>query len=256
MAFAASTSCGADPARIAPSVKTFMAKYCTDCHGPDHDNPALRFNAIPHKIADAAVAQRWQDILDVLNLDEMPPDDAPQPAREELSNALETLTTNLAEARKRLTDSGGQVVLRRLNRREYKLTIDALFGVPVDVEKLPEDGTIDGFDTVGQAHSFSSLHLERYLELGRQVLDQVIVYERSTTEAGPAAGSNPKGLRRRFRQRFRSLSRRSRTTTSKSLRAASIWRFAAKSPERRSHCRGSIYLATMQNRVQSFPSVV
>lgn len=177
----------AEPAQIAPTVKSFMTKYCVDCHGPDHENSALRFNAIPYEVGDQAVAQRWQDILDALNLDQMPPDDAEQPSREELANALETLTANLAEARKRLTDSGGQVVLRRLNRREYQLTIKALFGVPVDIEKLPEDGTIDGFDTLGQANSFSSLHLERYLELGREVLDQVIV----------TSGRQPKPIERR-----------------------------------------------------------
>ena len=115
---------------------------------------------MPTSIADEAVAQRWQDILDVLNLDEMPPEDAPQPSKDELANALETLTGDLAKARRQLTDSGGHIVLRRLNRREYRNTIMALFGVPVDVTMLPEDESIDGFDTLGQAHSFSSLHLD------------------------------------------------------------------------------------------------
>lgn len=158
-------------AKISPGVTAFLQTYCVQCHGPDEQNAELRFDTVPTAIADEAIAQRWQDILDVLNLSEMPPEEAEQPSKAELADMLETLTANLREARQRLTDSGGRIVLRRLNRREYQRTIETLFGVPVDISMLPEDGTIDGFDTLGQAHSFSSLHLERYLDIGRRVLD-------------------------------------------------------------------------------------
>ena len=162
-----------EPARISPSVMTFLKENCFRCHGPDKQKNDLRFDTMPVKIGDGAIAQQWQDILDVLNLDEMPPEDEDQPSPASLANVLETLTANLREARARLTDSGGEVVLRRLNRREYRHTIEALFGIPIDVSTLPEDGEVDGFDTLGQAHGFSSLHLERYLELGRRVIDRV-----------------------------------------------------------------------------------
>lgn len=171
MAPALAENNGAAAATISPQVTAFLQKHCVACHGPDEQNADIRLDTIPTKIENDTIALQWQDILDVLNVGQMPPEDAEQPPKEEFSDLLETLTADLRVARQRLTDTGGHIVLRRLNRREYQRTIEALFGVPVDISMLPEDATVDGFDTLGQAHSFSSLHLERYLDIGRKVLD-------------------------------------------------------------------------------------
>lgn len=167
-----SLSAAPQPAVLPQSLQTFFAKHCVGCHGPDEQNAKIRLDRIPTTIADEAIAQQWQDILDVLNLSQMPPEDEPQPAKQELQDALETLTATLRDARDRLTDTGGAIVIRRLNKREYKNTIRALFGIDLDVEMLPQDGSLDGFDTPGQAHSLSSLYIERYLSVGRKALEE------------------------------------------------------------------------------------
>ena len=56
-----------------------MKRRCHDCHGADQDNAALRFDTLSSEIGDESIAQRWQDILDVLNLDQMPPEEAEHP---------------------------------------------------------------------------------------------------------------------------------------------------------------------------------
>lgn len=154
------------------SLRTFFKVHCLRCHGPDEQNAKIRIDRIATTIADEAIAQQWQDILDVLNLGQMPPEDEPQPSRQALQDTLETLTETLRDARERLTDTGGAIVIRRLNKREYRNTIRDLFGVDLDVEMLPGDGSLDGFDTPGQAHSISSLHIERYLSVGRRALEE------------------------------------------------------------------------------------
>ncbi len=159
-------------AKISPVVVQFLGRHCVRCHGPDEQNADIRLDTMPATIPNGTVALQWQDVLDVLNLGRMPPEDEPRPPKDAGAAAIEALTANLREARARLTDTGGHVVLRQLNRREYRNTIDALTGVPVDVTMLPGDATEDGFDTLGQAQSFSSLHLERYLDIGRRVLDE------------------------------------------------------------------------------------
>lgn len=159
-------------ATISPNVTQFLQTYCVKCHGSKRQSGDIRLDTMPMKISDGTVALQWQDILDVLNLGQMPPKSAVQPPKEVATSAIESLTANLLEARKRMTDTGGHIVIRRLNRRQYSRTIDDLFGVPVDITMLPEDASVDGFDTLGQAQNFSSLHLKRYLELGRKVLDQ------------------------------------------------------------------------------------
>ena len=178
----------AESAKIDPSVVTFLNTYCLRCHGPDEQNASLRFDTLPAEVADGATAQTWQDVLDVLNLDEMPPEGAEQPADEELSRALETLTKNMTEARERLSGAGGRAVLRRMNRREYQNTIRELFGLDISIDSLPDDATVDGFDTIALAHSFSSLHLERYLSTGGHVVETFI----------KRGGGNPKPEVKRF----------------------------------------------------------
>lgn len=169
-----STSLSAAPqsAVLPQSLRTFFKDNCVRCHGPDEQNAKIRIDRIATTIADEAIAQQWQDILDVLNLGQMPPEDEPQPSKQELQDTLETLTATLRDARERLTDTGGAIVIRRLNKREYRNTIRDLFGIDLDVEMLPEDGSLDGFDTPGQAHSLSSLHIERYLSVGRKALEE------------------------------------------------------------------------------------
>jgi len=171
MAMDGSRILAADTVAIDRTVVAFLQTHCVRCHGPEKQSGELRFDAMPVALADEATAQRWQDILDALNLDVMPPAKEKQPDDAELSLVLETLTNNLREAQERLNDVGGKMVLRRLNRREYQNTIRALFGVDVTIEALPDDATVDGFDTIALAHSFSSLHLERYLKTGADVIE-------------------------------------------------------------------------------------
>ncbi len=160
------------PAVIPPNLHAFFRDHCLRCHGPEEQNAKIRLDKIATTISDEAIAQQWQDILDVLNLSQMPPEGEPQPGKRELQDTLETLTETLRDARDQLTDMGGTIVIRRLNNREYKNTIRDLFGVEVDVEMLPQDSLLDGFDTLGQAQSLSSLHIERYLSVGRQALEE------------------------------------------------------------------------------------
>lgn len=169
-----SSSLRADPqpAVLPQNLQTFFKNNCVRCHGPQEQNAKIRIDQIPTTISDEAIAQQWQDILDVLNLGQMPPEDEKQPSKRELQDTLESLTATLRDARERLTDTGGAIVIRRLNKREYKNTIRDLFGIDLDVEMLPQDGSLDGFDTPGQAHSLSSLHIERYLSVGRKALEE------------------------------------------------------------------------------------
>ncbi len=160
-----------------PDIHKFFETNCIKCHGPKKQKGSVRLDDLPSEIVDGAAAQRWQDVLDVLNLSEMPPEDEDQPSKEALANTLEQLTSGITSARKRLTDSGGEIVIRRLNSREYANTIKDLFGIAVPIDSLPEDETLEGFDNLGQAQSFSSLHLDRYLSLGEKVINLTLKKE-------------------------------------------------------------------------------
>jgi len=107
----------------------------------------------------------------------MPPFDADKhPTNQELTVILESLTDTVTTARKRLTDHGGEIKMRRLNRREYSATIKELFGFEVSLHDIPEDGEIATFDTIGEEQFFTSAHFEQYLELGREVATTALRY--------------------------------------------------------------------------------
>ena len=55
---------------------------------------------------------------------------------------LEHLTDSLLLAKKRLSETGGEVMLRRINRREYRNTMEDLFGLRVPDELIPPDDII------------------------------------------------------------------------------------------------------------------
>jgi hypothetical protein len=160
-------------------LEPFLQDYCIDCHGSRTQKGQVRFDDIKWEINDLDTAQRWQDVLDQLNGGDMPPEDETQPLSEELSATLDVLTGAVLEAQKRLTDHGGEIKMRRLNRREYSATIEHLFGFPVALVDIPEDGEIASFDTVGAEQFFNSSHFERYLDLGRKIATESFRYNYS-----------------------------------------------------------------------------
>jgi len=148
----------------------FLQDHCIRCHGPEKQKAKLRFDQLDYAISDNGEALQYQDVLDVLNSGEMPPEDEKQPSRGELELVIGQLTEDLFKARKQLSSSGGRVEMRRLNRREYSATIDRLFGFVPAASKIPPDGDVENFDTVGSRQHFTTQHMDQYYELGRQIL--------------------------------------------------------------------------------------
>lgn len=149
----------------------FLQEYCIQCHGPNKQKAKLRFDTIDFAISNGNEALHYQDILDVLNSAEMPPEEKAQPSSDELERVIGELTDTLFKARKQLASSGGKVEMRRLNRREYATTIDHLFGFVPATSKIPPDGDIENFDTVGSRQYFTTEHLDQYYELAREILE-------------------------------------------------------------------------------------
>lgn len=148
----------------------FIESHCVQCHGPKKQKGETRLDTLSLAIENSDIALNWQEVLDVLNLGDMPPDDEPAPSDDELKQVLSHLTEALAESKKRLAESGGDTALRRINSREYKNTIDALFGLQVPPELLPPDDIAEGYDTVGHDQQFSSYHFEGYQKAARSIV--------------------------------------------------------------------------------------
>ena len=198
---AINTLFGAEPKAIVPEKHLdLLDTYCMDCHDADTQKGKVNLEELPLTVDTLQHAELWQKVLDAMNSGEMPPEKKRQPERVEKADFLEDLAKTMVLARKKLSDSGGQITMRRLNRREYHNTIESLTGVNLNVDSLPADGGAGSFDTVGASQFISSDQFEQYLELGRTAIDEAFA-RYSTLEKPskvfrmePEESVNPKNL--------------------------------------------------------------
>ena len=170
--------CGVADGQDEQAVRPFLQSYCVGCHGSKAQKGDRRFDGLSGNIQNASQAEQLQEILDQLNLSTMPPEDAPQPPEAEVRRVVARLTAALAEARQAARTDPGKVVMRRLNRAEYRNTIRDLFQLKmVDFDPtltFPDDDATDGFDNVGEGLLTSDYLLRNYLEAARKVADKVV----------------------------------------------------------------------------------
>ncbi|MEE2641354.1 MAG: DUF1592 domain-containing protein [Planctomycetota bacterium] len=174
----------AQEGRLAEKHQAFFRSYCLDCHDSDTREGKVDLESLPFRITTIEQAELWQKVLNTLNAGEMPPEDSDQPGNTEKADFLDDLAQTMVAARKALSDSGGKITMRRLNRREYRNTIEQLTGANVDVGTLPADGGSGTFDTVGASQFISSDQFEQYLKLGRIAIDEA--FERHAARKQPA----------------------------------------------------------------------
>ena len=152
--------------------RAFFKDNCLNCHNVEKQKGKVRLDDIAFSVDSVEKADLWQKVLNSINSGEMPPEDEKQPDVAAKTDFLDDLSRMLVTARAVLSDSGGKITMRRLNRREYKNTIRDLLGVDLRVNELPADGGAGTFDTVGSSLFMSSDQFEQYLALGRQALDE------------------------------------------------------------------------------------
>jgi len=159
-------------------LRPFLKSYCIRCHGPKAQKADRRFDQLTTNLAISKQAELLQEILDQLNLVAMPPEDEKQPTEAELKRVIARLTIVLVKAREAARENGGKVVMRRLNRVEYRNTIRDLFQLKmVDFDPtttFPADDSTEGFDNVGEGLVTSDSLLRNYLEAARKVADKAI----------------------------------------------------------------------------------
>lgn len=153
-----------------------LDSYCLECHDSLTEKGGIDLEALSFEIGTVAAAETWQKVLNAMNSGEMPPKKKKQLTFAEKSTFLADLSHELVDARELLSDTGGVITMRRLNRREYENTVEDLLGVNIDAKALPDDANSGGFDTSGSALFFSSDQFEQYLTLARDAIDAAFVF--------------------------------------------------------------------------------
>lgn len=175
-------------------VAPFFRTHCDRCH--TGEKPKAEFSTHAGQLAndfrDPATRARWREIVNVLNSHEMPPETEAQPTASDVGKVVDWITAQTVRAE--LARRERAVVLRRLNRAEYRNTIRDLVGVDFETSGFPQDPPAGGFDNNGGALTVSPLHIEMYLASAQQILDRALVEGerpasirwRFTPKAGPA----------------------------------------------------------------------
>ena len=135
------TNLRADDREYVKKVQPFFKQNCIRCHGPDREEGGLRIDQLKWDLSDLGSAEDFQNILDEMVVDSMPPEDEPRPDAKALKEVLKIITKHIADIKKQNSSGGGKPV-RRLTRTEYVNTVYDLLGVQISASKLPEDGTV------------------------------------------------------------------------------------------------------------------
>jgi hypothetical protein len=164
----------------APRREGFLQDYCIQCHGPTKQTGDRRFDQLTNEIQTPEEALLWQEILDQLNLGEMPPKKEKQPSKTELLAAVDTITHSLAEAKLRFKGAGSHTVLRRLNSFEYRNTIGDLLGLNIaawdPAAAFPPQTRVDGFDNNSEAQVTSGMLLDHYFVAAEEAIHRTTAF--------------------------------------------------------------------------------
>jgi hypothetical protein len=162
-------------------VRPFFAKHCAHCHGADLAEAKLRLDTLAADFLNRPAADHWVEVLDRLNLGEMPPEDEPRPDDADLVKVTDWITSELRLVRERSQSTGGRTLLRRLTRREYANTVRDLLNVEFvegegPLELLQPDGSMAGFDRISKALLVDPSLMDAYLAAAQDAADRAIVF--------------------------------------------------------------------------------
>ncbi|MFT5125385.1 MAG: mono/diheme cytochrome c family protein [Verrucomicrobiales bacterium] len=169
-----------DPAGYSEHVHPYIKEHCIRCHGPEKQKGKLRLDTLEVDFNNHTAAAKWLEVVDNINLGEMPPEDEPVPPGDQTAATAKWIMAELRHAQRNAQSTGGRVLMRRLSRSEYANTVRDLLNVaflpkegPLDL--LPPDGSLDGFDKVSKALLLDPSLMEQYFDVAAIIADKAIV---------------------------------------------------------------------------------
>ncbi len=162
----------------AQNPRDFLDRFCVDCHGDLEPEAGLDVTALSWDAPGLDDLERWREARNRVARGEMPPAGETFPSPAERKAFAATVDALLARAAEKDPAEPGRVTLRRLSRFEYdRTTRDRLGLVTEKSAAFPADNLGYGFDNMGDAMSFSLLHMETYLDAAEDLARRAISLE-------------------------------------------------------------------------------
>lgn len=160
-------------------IKPFFENYCIKCHGPDKSKGKITLHTLDGNLAAGADGEmeRWEKIIEVMDLEEMPPEDEKQPTAAEREAVKAWIDQGMRDHVAKASDVKSAPLARRLTNFEYQNTMRDLLGIDLELIKdLPQDPAKPyHFNNSAEFMLLGPEQLDRYLKTARRALASAIV---------------------------------------------------------------------------------
>jgi hypothetical protein len=169
----------AKPFALDGTVRALVSERCMDCHDDATRKGDVSLELLGDSVTDATAAG-WLRALEQIERGTMPPAKKEQPTageREAAVLALESTLASFAQS-KPVRETA---VLRRLNRTEYRRTLEDLLRLDLSrrdpTRDFPDDNRLHGFASDGGKLVTSSYLMRHYLTAAKDVVQRAVHFE-------------------------------------------------------------------------------
>ena len=157
------------PTRKIPAIVEYQAvvspileKHCYECHGDGYDKGKVAFDALDTD-EQLLKPDLWLRVLNNTRAGLMPAERSRDCSAEQQAKLERWIKYGVFKIDPHNPDPG-RVTVRRLNRVEYRNTVQDLLGVDYNTDhEFPPDDTGFGFDNIGDALTMSPMLMEKYV---------------------------------------------------------------------------------------------
>ncbi|MBI83190.1 MAG: hypothetical protein CMJ81_08345, partial [Planctomycetaceae bacterium] len=162
---------------FADRIHPLLATYCLDCHSTKVQKAGFdiqRFATLGEVRTDL---EAWQEMLDMLKREEMPPEEEPQPKSQERELLVTWMQSFLEHEADLRAGDPGPVLVRRLNNAEYRYSVRDLTGVDLQpTSNFPADGAAgEGFLNATDALAISPGLMTKYLDAAKEIASHAVL---------------------------------------------------------------------------------
>lgn len=147
---------------------------CFACHANGSSQGGLSFDSFASEEELLSNHELWWSVMKNIRSGVMPPQGMPKPTEKDIQYINGWIKQEVFKSDAEHPHPGN-VVLRRLNRTEYRNTIQDLIGYDYNTfAEFPPDDTGFGFDTIGEVLSISPMLLEKYLTAAKTIIEKSV----------------------------------------------------------------------------------
>ena len=116
-------------------VVPFFEEYCIRCHGPEKSKGQISLHTLDGDLFTGRDLERWEDVLEMLESGEMPPEEEEQPSETKRMLIADWINSGLHDYVKKASEVEVATTTRRLTNFEYQNTMRDLLGFELELAK-------------------------------------------------------------------------------------------------------------------------